>query len=293
MADIKEVIKETLKEPHSSSELKSIGMPDGEPISSYTLSYEAPAALLVPIYFWLLDFIKYLSRDQFEKLTDNFTSSLVSGHFAEMGQRATRMQEQGMKILGMINQVVKTILNLVYDLKEFEIRLKHYEDAKSDDEKQKEAGMLALKQIWLDNVDLKRGRGSIHQMAAEMGYTTIREAFMMAKSLNDLKKMNKGEGDDEGILNDSVLRVLEPRLSEFLNWKERSEQELRKRYEIERSYLKTEVESLKLYTSWARPYLKAAEQLKQKGFESNPALVNAFNTAMFEMVLLGKEKSSG
>jgi hypothetical protein len=286
MDDTKEVISKVLKGSKTRGQLKKIGMGDGKSMSSYKLVYDAPSAQLESIYFWLLDFLQDVSRDGVEKLVDNFTSSPGSGHFAEIGARATRMQEEGMKILGMINQVIKTVLNLVYDLKEFEIRLEHYKDAESTDKATKEAGLLSLKQVWLDQVDLKRGRGSIHQLAYEMGFTTLREAFLIANSVEDVSKMSK----DEGILNEQVKRVLIPRVSEFLKWKDHSFRELQKRYDIEKSYLRTEVESLKLYTSWVKPYLKAAEELRQKGFDKNPALVNAFNTSMFQLTLLGKAK---
>ena len=82
-------------------------------------------------------------------------SSPGSGHFADMGQRATRLQEEGMKILGGLNQVIKSSLNLVYDLKEFEIRLDHYKDAKSEDPKKAEEGLLALKQFDIHHGNLK------------------------------------------------------------------------------------------------------------------------------------------
>ena len=260
---------------------KSVRYNKGEALTSYRLMYDAPSSSIEPIYFWILDFIQDMGIDV-RKITDNFTSSPGSGHFAEIGARATRMQEEGMKILGMINQVVKTVLNLIYDLKEFEIRLEHYQDAKAKDKEKKEGGILALKQIWLDQVDLKRGRGSIHQMSYEMGFTTLRELFMIANTIDDIKKTQ--------VANDQVVRILIPRLNEFLKWQEYSEKELQKRYDIEKAYLKTEVESLKLYTSWVRPYLKAAEELRQQGFERNPALVNAFNTTMFDLVLFGKSK---
>jgi hypothetical protein len=221
-----------------------------------------------------------------EKLTDNFTSSPGSGHFSEMGTRLTKLQEEGMKTYGLLNQTIKNVINLLYDLKEFEIRLAHYKDAKSEDPKQKEGGALALKQIWLDNVDMKRGRGAIHQMANEMGFSTLREVFMIANSIDDLKKMSS----EEGLINEQVMRILIPRLTEFLKWREYSEKELTKRFKIEKTYLKTQVETIKLQASWIRPYLKAAAELRQKGFDKNPALVNAFSTTMFELTLFGKRK---
>ncbi|MFH1452331.1 MAG: hypothetical protein ABIF88_04105 [archaeon] len=264
---------------------KEVGVPINiKPVSSHKMTFDSQQAQLEPIYYWLLDFIRDAGWDV-EKITDNFMSSPGSGHFGEMGQRASLMQDRGMKLLVDINQVVKSVLNLIYDLKEFEIRLEHYDDARSDDKEKKEAGDLALKQIWLDNVDMKKGRGAIHQMAVELGYTTIREAFMIANNVDDLKKMNKYEGG--GLINDQVLRILIPRMSEYLLWVDYSEKELRKRMSIERNYLKSQVETIKLYSSWMKPYLKAAEDLRQRGFSGDAALVNAFSTTMFELNLLG------
>jgi hypothetical protein len=125
-------------------------------------------------------------------------------------------------------------------------------------------------------------------MSAEMGFTTLREAFLVANSIEDINKM----ASKDGVINDSVKRILIPRISEFLLWKEMSEKEIRKRFEIEKSYLKSEVESLKLYTRWASPYLKAAKDLQMKGFEKSAALVSAFSTTMFELTLFGQREKS-
>ena len=50
------------------------------------------------------------------------------------------------------------------------------------------------KNVWLDSECFKRGRGSIHQMASELGYSTLREAFLIADSIEDVTNMEK-EGD--------------------------------------------------------------------------------------------------
>lgn len=261
-----------------------------KPLVSFKLVYDAPSSQLEPVYFWVLDFLQEAGVSV-EKIADNFTSSPGSGHFGEIGQRVTRMQEEGMKVLGAVNQVTKSVLNLLYDMKEFEIRLDQYKDANGLNGKQKvEPGMLSLKQIWLDNVDMKRGRGSINQLTYEMGFSTLRELFMVANSVKDVENMAKDEkSGGSGIINEQVKRTLIPRIDEFLKWKDYSEKELQKRFEIEKAYLKSQVETLKLYSNWARPYLKAAENLRMKGFERDPALVNVFNTAMFDIVLLGKK----
>ena len=109
---------------------------------------------------------------------------------------------------------------------------------------------------------------------------------MMANSQEDLKKMNSDE--DGGVINDQVLRILIPRLSEFLKWVDYSEKELRKRFSIEKNYLRSQVETIKLYSGWMKPYLVAAEKLRQRGFEKNAALVNAFSTSMFQLEIFAQ-----
>lgn len=278
MADPDEIIKEIVENKPSYS---------GDPVEEHNIVYDSATDSIEPLYFWLLDKMNEIfSGGEFisgsvQKLVDNFSSSPGSGHFSELGAKATRMQEEAMKILGAVNQVIKSILNLIYDLKEWEIRLKQYEDARSKDKDVAEAGLLSLKQIWMDNVDIKRGIGSINQLSrGELMFSTLRDAFMMIKSPEDA---------DELDLNDRVKRILKARIQEFLTWKEMSEKELKKRFEIEKAYLKSQVSSMQMYTRWVKPYLKAAAQLEMKDFERNPHLVTAFNTIALQLVLFAKK----
>lgn len=252
--------------------------------ASYKMVYDAQTNQLEPNYYWILDFVQDAGV-KVEKIVDNFVASPGSGQFSEMGQKKAAMQQQVAKISGDLNQVTKSIIQLIYDLREFEIRLTNYDDLKSKDKLKAEAALIGLKQIWLDSVDIKKGHGAIHQMASQGGFTTVRDLFMMANSLEDVEKMSK-----EDTMNDQVKRILLPRVAEFFKWVDFSEKELRKRYAVEKSYLKSQVKMVQLYTSWIKPYLKAADELRQSGFDNNAALVNAFSTSMMEMTLLGKKQ---
>ncbi|MEK6855053.1 MAG: hypothetical protein AABX73_02415 [Nanoarchaeota archaeon] len=249
------------------------------PIEKHTLAYDLSSQNLEPIYFWLLDFVNE-QYGRSEKLVDNFVSSVGSGHFSEMSRKATVLQEEAMKIFGTVNTVIRSVLNIIYDLKEFKLRLTHYKDLKSSDEKTKNAATLSLKQIWMDNVDIKRGNSSIKAMAQQFDYVTLIDAFMVANSLEEVDKLD---------INDRVKRILQQRVSEFLKWIKESEKELSKRFEIEKTYLKSQINSLKLYARWLKPYLKTAQQLEQNA-TANASLVHAFNTSLFELVLLAKGK---
>jgi len=253
----------------------------GEPSAQHKLIYDSMSEQLEPIYFWILDFMNEMFGGEVEKLIDNFASSPGSGHFGEMGMRKSQMQQQAQTLLASLNSILKSVINLLYDLKEFKIRLTYYDNAKSKDPHIREAGILSLKQIWMDKVDMQRGQGSINAMSSgQLQFVTLRDAFLKVNSPEEVDKLD---------LNERVIRVLKPRIQEFLTWKTQSEKELRKRFELEKTYLKSQVDSLKLQARWAKPYLKAAEQLESgKKLSSSTALVNAFNVILLELTLMGK-----
>ena len=251
----------------------------GEPESEHKLVYDSPTETLEPIYFFILDLMNDFGLGA-EKLADNFVSSPGSQHFGEMGQRISIMQQQGSKLMGDINTVLRSILNLIYDLREFKIRLKSYEDYKNPEKKQQ--ALLSLKQIWMDKVDVNKGNSSIKAMAlGQSGFNTLIDAFLFVNEDKDIDKLD---------LNEIVKRILRPRLHEFNVWVKESEGELKKRFEIEKTYLKSQVDSLKLYSRWAKPYMKAAQELEMSDSGRNPALVKMFNSLVLELTLLGKRK---
>ena len=104
------------------TEEKNKGKRDYVAENEHKLIYDSTTETLEPIYFFILDLMKDFGF-QTEKLIDNFVSSSGSQHFGEMGQRSSIMQQQGSKLMGYINTVLRSILNLIYDLREFKIRI--------------------------------------------------------------------------------------------------------------------------------------------------------------------------
>lgn len=257
------------------------------PIERHELTYDSFGESLEPIYFWLIDSAGNLGFDKSMKLIDNFSSSVGSGHFSEMGTKATRMQEEAMKILGNVNTVIKSILNIIYDLKEFRIRLKTYDNLKSEDAGTRSVATMALKQIWMDSVDAKRGTTSLKGLAQQFDYVTVIDAFMSANSIEEINKKPEEGGID---LNERVRRILQQRVADFFRWIKESERELRKRFDIEKIYLRSQYNAVKLYARWIKPYLKAAKQLEQRAGTDDgrdvASLVNMFSTTIFEIMVL-------
>ena len=249
-------------------------------LGDHKIVYDSSSETLEPLYFWTVDFMENRGLSP-EKLIDNFASSPGSGHFAELGQRATIMQQQGAKILGDVNTVLRSVLNIIYDLNEFRIRLEHYENLKSKDLSITEAARLSLKQIWLDKVDATKGNSSVKAMSFQGGFQTLIHAFLSVNNEKDVDNLD---------LNDVIKRILKPRIQEFNLWLDHSEKELKKRFELEKTYLRSQVNSLRLYSRWAKPYLVAAQQLESKDMRKDTALIKTFNTILLELSLFGKIK---
>ncbi|MEK6927805.1 MAG: hypothetical protein AABX11_05220 [Nanoarchaeota archaeon] len=255
-------------------------------IEKHVLINESTGESFEQLYYWIIDKLNdELGSDKVEKLWDSFVSSPTSQHFTEMISKSKNMQEEAMKMLGSANQVLKSIIQLLYDLREFKIRLQPYAMMKSKEAGENERAMLTLKQIWLDTVDIKRGNSSIKAMAlgGQSGFVTLIDAFIASEG-PDLKFQGK-----EIDLNDRVKRILKQRLQEFVVWLKESEEELKKRFSIEKIYLRSQVNTLKLYSKWAKPYLKAARLLEQNA-TSTASIANAFSTAIFEVTLFGKSE---
>ena len=255
----------------------------------YKLNYDSFSEGLEPVYFWIVDYM----RDNYwgiglevKKTLDEFQGAVGSGFFGDLGTRASIMQDRAIKMMTTINSVVRSVINILYDLKEFDQRLDLYKKLKSDNELEKNSARLSLKQVWMDRVDMQRGRGSINMLSQQLQFVTLRDAFMAADSVEEIMGDEKKEGMD---LNDRVKRILVPRIQEYLAWEKLSEAELTKRYKIERAYLKSQVNALKLYSQWARPYLKAAQQLMASDYRT-PDLVSIFNNMQLQVSLFGKKQ---
>src|SRR3972149_10649 len=106
--------KELMRKYRHPSEISAEEVKE-KPLSKHSLVYDSSSETLEPVYFFILDLMNDLGLDA-QKIIDNFASSPGSGHFAELGQRAAVMQQQGAKILGDVNTVLRSVLNIIYDL---------------------------------------------------------------------------------------------------------------------------------------------------------------------------------
>jgi hypothetical protein len=260
----------------------------------YHITYDTFGGTLEPVYFWTLDFLRNQNPSglgfEVNKIEEEFEASAGGGFFGELGTKVSVMQDRAMKILETINAVLQTIIRLIYDLKEFDMRLEIYDGidpSKQKNPREREAAGYSLKAVWMDQVDIKAGMGSINNLTrGDLQFVTLRDAFMQA---NTTKQANKLD------LNKRVKIVLLKKLKEYNIWKKSSEIELRKRYSVEKNYLRAQVDSLRLYTKWAKPYLRAAQKLGMKEFRTDanlpsPDIVTTFDNMKMELILFGKKE---
>ena len=270
-----------------------VKLSNGQP-AEYQITYDTFGQTLEPVYFWVLDYLRNSGPSgigfEVNKVEEEFEASAGGGYFGELGTKAAVMQDRAMKILETVNAVLRTILNLVYDLREYDMRLESYDEAdpkKEHSAEKRQAAEYALKGIWMDQVDIKAGLGSINQLSrGDLQFVTLRDAFFQANSLKDVSKLD---------VNNRVATILKKKLGEYDHWRISSEIELRKRYSIEKNYLKSQVDSLRLYTKWAKPYLRAAQKLGMKEFMTpaglpSPDIVAAFNNMQMELKLFAKSE---
>ena len=285
----------------------------GEPVTTLDVVYDSFGETMEPMYYWLLDSMKDMGYDV-EKPADFFAASEASGYYGEMGIRRTNLEKRAMELLGTANAVIKSVLNLMWDLKSFDIRLQHYADLNSKDNDIKRSGMEALKGIWLNEVDKAKGNASIDVLSTSLNFINLREAFMavpvyqMYVPSADRKKIEgikeKAIKNVEAMdISDIVRRILRPRIKEFIEWLYLSEKELKNRRTVEKSYLKAQINALKVYTNWTRPYLIATQKLipaeyrelmsEHKELGLGPAAIpTPFHAMWFYLELWGAKKAT-
>ncbi|MBI2040983.1 MAG: hypothetical protein HYT16_02685 [DPANN group archaeon] len=267
--------------------IKELRTPDvikGDPAQEYFLDYDAFGEGLEPAYYWLLDELKENISFSYKvkKSYDYFAASEGSYWYGDVGVRRSALEKRATELLGTISVVIKSVINLIWDLKEFEQRFEHYDNFKSSDKSKKEAGEFALKSIWLTDVDTKKGRAAINVLTNDLNFITLRDAFMSAKNLGEVEKLE---------INDRVKRILKPRVQEFLKWIDLSDRELRQRFKIEKTYLKSQVNALELYTRWVKPYLIATNKLLPEEAPEEPEeLVTAFDVARVVIEIFGTKE---
>ncbi|MFP3317368.1 MAG: hypothetical protein RXN79_03110 [Candidatus Nanopusillus sp.] len=276
------------------------------------LIFDNPNIKMEQIYFWLVDFIRDSLKMDINKLSDDFTSSVGSSFFGEMGQRLTNVLNNARSLAELINGLTRTIISILNEYKQLYSIYVLYENLLSKKSEEAIAGYLELKDRWLSYVDSARGAGALRNLQASR-FPSIIDLFLLADLKSELEKFkNKKligevlynalfnnqentvprdlkELSDKGIINRRIYNLLNSRLIEFYSWLENNRKILYDRIILLKSYLKHELSSLLYYVEFAKPYFKFARKLLQNP-DQPVDVVNAFETSIINISLMANQK---
>ena len=276
------------------------------------LILDNPNIKIEQIYFWLVDFIRDSLKMNINKLSDDFTSSVASAFFGEMGQRLANILNNARSLAELINTLTRTIISILNEYKQLYSIYVLYENLLSENKDEAIASYLSLKDRWLSNVDSTRGAGSLRNLQTSR-FPSIVDLFLLADLKSELEKFkNKkligeelynalfnnqtntvprdlNELFNNGIINRRIYNLLNSRLIEFYSWLENNKKILYDRIILLKSYLKHELSSLLYYVEFAKPYFKFARKLLQSP-DQPVDVVNAFETAIINITLMANQK---
>ena len=240
-------------------------------------------------YYWFLTFFNEMwGFEKVEKIIDTLASSVASSNFANLQTRLSAQQAQASQYLKGISEMVKGLFQIVRELRIIDERLQYYYDSDNDVEGIKESALsseIVLKGLWIDQVEGgAKNPASIYGLAQTVGFTILPDLFFRVK-IKDRKSLESEV--DKLKFNEKVKEVLKRKLRQYYEWKWRTKKELQVRRQFELKYLRQHYDTIKLYMSWVKPYLKNIRrlQLYEKNME-DANLINAFETQIIEIETL-------
>ncbi|MFC1723323.1 hypothetical protein ACFL0V_04240 [Nanoarchaeota archaeon] len=306
MADVIDIKKYGFKEIDSEEKTKyapPVPMPRyPKPARRLHLVTQTFGQSIEEAYFWLVSSI----RDDWGlgkaiKITDIFTASEQSSFWGAAQQRLQLQQSQVQQYLGLIGKLLKDLFQLVREIRIVQERLDLYTASNKQIYKDANQKIIrpigsrrksvpeetVLKGYWVDMKDGGvKAPGSVYGLASTLGYSTLPDLFFAAPSM---RKEEVARYVDVGLkdFNPRVRDVLKKKLAAYLYWKEYTFGELSTRRKFTIKYLRQHYESIQLYISWVKPYLKNVKRLQQN-FEKSTSedLIGAFEGSFVEIETL-------
>lgn len=238
---------------------------------------------LEELYFWSINHIR---QDQgfhrLIKITDAFSASENSAFFGQSAQRLSIQEDRASGFLRGISELVKTLFQIVRELRNIDERLEPYKKWK-----QSRSADSTLKGFFSDFAENKGGQmqpGSIYHLANQVGYAALPDLFFNT-FVYDTNKIDSVV--DPMTFNKNVKAVLKRKLFQFIVWKEKTEHELEARRKFQIKYLRQHYLVIKTYMSWVKPYLKHIKRLQMKDEQlESPDLISSFETSATEIEVL-------
>lgn len=205
--------------------------------------------------------------------------------------RRKNLEDRVMQILGAVNQVLKSIINIIYELKEIDRNLEFYYKSRSPDKNVAQAAEQEIKRMFIDNVDSRKGGASLlslsrsaNQNPAGPGYVDIVSVFYAINSLADVEKLNR---------NEMYKNILRNRRLEYDDWKKMNETDLKTRRNLLLQYLESQAASFEFYKKTAYQDLVILRRMSLKGvskgaeFQKQTGMLDFSEYALFTVDVIG------
>ena len=275
---------------------------------------ESEHSYIEEAYYWIIDYLRFNHTfNKFEKITDATTTSASSAFFGMVEQRLGAQQDKAAGFLRGISEMVKSLFQLVRELRIIDERLGYYEHTFKRKEREQESigSEISLKGIWIDQVEGgSKNAASVFGLATEANFVTLPDLFFKIRA--DDRKANeiykdkaKYDGQIKNIItdidqrvksidgfNEKVKTVLVRKLTQYYMWKLRTYRELRTRRIFTLKYLNQHYSTIKLYIGWIKPYLRNIKDLGRSEKNLNePDIINSFEGSVTELEVLSFRKS--
>ena len=208
------------------------------------------------------------------RLAESVDPSALSSLMSMAFEKRKNLEDRVMQLLGTINTILKSLVSTINSLTELDRNLYFYDELKDHDKEKSEAAELALKRIFLDVVDARKGGASLSALSRSPtqsqggpGFIDIMSVFYQVKSLKDIQQIDR---------NEQYKNILKNRYIEYEKWKEINGNELRRRKSLYLEYLKSQMGSFNLYVDWCSSYLSI---LSKMGWNTITKAKDYFNKA--------------
>lgn len=266
----------------STKQFQKTGYPT--PGKRYRLVTESFGMSLEELYFWSINHIRQdAGFPKMIKVTDVFSASENSAFFGQSAQRLSIQEDRASGFLRGISELVKTLFQIVRELRIIDERLDVYKNWKTS--KSADATLKGLFTEFAENKGGQMQPGSVYHLANQVGYAVLPDLFFNTIVLDkdDIEKVV-----DKMQFNQNVKTVLKRKLYQYLIWVEKTDAELvvRRRFQIK--YLRQHYVVIKTYMSWVKPYLKHIKRLTMNENQlDSPDLISSFETSSTEIEVIG------
>tara|TARA_Y100000310_G_C20664959_1_gene806976 strand:- start:902 stop:2329 length:1428 start_codon:yes stop_codon:yes gene_type:complete len=220
------------------------------------------------------------------KTKDIYSAGETSSYWGSVEQKRGAQIDKFQQIMQNVGSMVKTMFQLLRELRIMEERIKFYEDSDKGDKNAE----VHLKSVWSDVVEGgAQSPTSVMGLTSQVGFAALADLFFSIhpKTDKDVEKEVKKLKETYGI-NKKVREVLGRKLKQYLVWREKTYKELSVGQKFKLGYLRQHYSVIRLYLSWLRPYLRNIQrlQMKTEGVATDKDLVAAFETSKLELEFL-------